>query len=113
MGDIITYDQEIVMIIETALQSAGIVGNTVKHISNGWHNRTLEALDYLRCTHCFLKVSFFLTQYCFIYQFCIMTLICLLYSHIGHAVTGGTSSMVSLRRRRLLGLCSGKAKSLS
>jgi transcription antitermination factor NusA-like protein len=35
MGDIITYDQEIVMIIKTALQSAGVVGITVEHISNG------------------------------------------------------------------------------
>jgi len=35
---------------------------------------------------------------------------CLLSLHIFYSAAGGISSMVSLRRRRLLGLCSGKRK---
>jgi hypothetical protein len=41
IGDIITYDQEIVMVIKNSVKKCSHCWCTVKHISTGWHNRTL------------------------------------------------------------------------
>jgi hypothetical protein len=71
--------------------------------------RTVEALAYLYCMHFLLRSLHFFNSVMFSLPIMYTgTLICLVYSHIGDPITGGNSSMVSLRRRRLLCLCSGK-----
>jgi hypothetical protein len=71
--------------------------------------KTVEAFDYLYCMHLFSQSLPFFNSVMFSLPIMYTgTFICLVYSHIGDPITGGNSSMVSLRRRRLLCLCSGK-----